>query len=287
MNRILSLGLMLGCVLCVSTLAGDDTRARSQVAIASPSARQSPSLSPSPTPQSSSKRPNAVRRFFSWTLDQVTWPVRKQPQIGCLLPPSISSITTSKSVITFCPTAATTSSNLVCSPEREVKLVANATDDEAQFRFSWTVTGGSIRGEGREATWDLSGLAEGTYTATVEFNDGYQHTATGSTTVTIALCSGCDAPPPPPCPTISVSCPDDLASKSITFEAIVKGGDPEMKATYSWSITGGRIVSGQGTSKLTVDISDLGGRSMTATVSLGGGADPACTITQASCSISH
>ena len=283
MNRILSLGLItLVCVLCVSALAGGDTRASSQVAIALPSAR----LSPAPTPQPSSKRPNAVRRFFSWTLDQVTWPFRKQPQIGCSLPPSVSSITTSKSLITFCPTAAAASSNLICSPEREVKLVANATDDEAQFRFSWTVTGGSIRGEGREVTWDLSGLGEGNYTATVELNDGYQHTATGSTTVTIAPCSGCDAPPPPPCPTISVSCPDDLASKSITFEATVKGGDPEMKATYSWSITGGRIVSGQGTSKLTVDISDLGGRSMTATVSLGG-ADPACTIAQASCSISH
>jgi hypothetical protein len=138
-------------------------------------------------------------------LDRVTWPFRKQPQIICLLPPVISSITTSKSLITFCPTARTAGSNLVCSPEREVKLVANASgEDDAQFQFTWTVTGGSLRGEGREVTWDLSGLAEGAYTATVELNDGNQHTASGSTTVTIALCSGCEAPPPL-CPTVSRS----------------------------------------------------------------------------------
>jgi len=276
--------ITLGCVLCVLMLAGHDTRGRSRVEL--PAACQSSNTSPSPTPQpgSETKRPNAVRRFFSWTFDQLTRPFRRQPRFICVLPPMVHSITTSKSLITFCPTTATGNSNLACSPDREVKLVANATDSDNTLLYTWTVTGGTLRGEGRAVTWDLSGLAEGSYTATVEVNDGSQHTANGSTTVTIALCSGCESPPPL-CPTVSVSCSNRVDSQT-TFEATVAGGDPEMKPIYNWSVTAGKIISGQGTSKLTVDISDLGSRSITATVSLGR-ADPACTISQASCTNSH
>jgi len=284
-SRSLSL-ITLGWVLCVSMLAGREARGRSEVELST--ARLSSNMSPSPTPQLSSetKQPNPVRRFFSWTFNQLARPFRRQPRFACVLPPVVNSITTSKSLITFCPTTGTMSSNLSCSPDREVKLVANASaPDGIEFLYSWTVTAGTLSGTGREVTWDLSGAAEGTYTATVEVNDGNQHTANGSTTVTIALCSGCDAPPPL-CPTVSVSCSNRMDNQTITFEATVAGGDPEMKPTYNWSVTAGKIISGQGTSKLMVDISDLGSRSITATVSLGG-ADPACTISQASCTNSH
>ena len=204
-----------------------------------------------------------------------------------MLPPIISSITTSKSVITFCPTERAASSNLTCSPDREVQLVANASvpPDGTELLYTWAVTGGTVRGQSRDVTWDLSGLSEGTYTATVEVNDGNQHTATGSTTVTVALCPGCEKPPPL-CPTVSVSCSNRSDNQTMTFETTVAGGDAEMKPTYNWSVTAGKIISGQGTSKLMVDISDLGSRSITATVSLGG-ADPSCTISQASCTSSH
>ena len=281
--RLLSL-TTLGWVLCVSLLAGRDARGSSEV---EPVAHESSNVSPSPTPQrrSETKRPDPVRRFFSWTFDQLARPFRRQPRFACMLPPVVDSITTSKSLITFCPTA-TASSNLTCSPDREVKLVANASAPEGtEFLYTWSVTGGTLQGQGRDVTWDLSGLAEGTYTATVELNYGNQHTASGSTTVTIALCSGCEAPPPL-CPTVSISCLNRNDNQTITFEATVAGGDPEMKPTYNWSVTAGKIISGQGTSKLTVDISDLGSRSITATVSLGG-ADPACTLTHASCTSPH
>ena len=178
------------------------------------------------------------------------------------------------------------SSNLNCSPDREVKVVAYAGEsDDTKLLYTWSVTAGTLRGEGREVTWDLSGVAEGSYTAIVEVNDGNQHTANGSTTVTVAVCPGCDRPPPP-CPTVSVSCSDRIENQPLTFEAIVTGGDPEMKPTYDWSVTAGKIISGQGTSKITVDISHLGARSITATVLLGG-AHPACTIGPASCTKPH
>ena len=131
-------------------------------------------------------------------------------------------------------------------------------------------------------TWDLSGVADGTYTATVEVNDGNQHTATSSATVTVAVCSDC-VKPPPPCPVVSVSCPSDVdAGQPITFTASVSGGDPNATLTYNWSVSAGTISSGQGTSTITVDTAGVGGQSVTATVSIGG-ADPSCTGTTASC----
>lgn len=275
--RLLSL-LVLAGALCVCALQGRETRGNSRLAIASASAHLVSSVTPSPSPRPSTEqeRPNVVRRFFGWTIDQLTRPFRKEPRIVCQLPLFVH-LSASKSLITFCPSRSGVSTSASCSPDREVTLTANGADPGAdnQFSYAWAVTAGAIRGEGRQVNWDLSGVAEGTYTATVEMSDGRQHAASTTTTVTIALCSGCDRPPPL-CPDVSVSCPADLASRAVTFEAIVKGGDPEMQPTFTWSITAGKIVSGQGESKLVVDASDLGGRSITATVSLGG-SHPACS----------
>ena len=196
--------------------------------------------------------------------------------------PIVSSVTPSiASILRPCPPP---TSSTTCTPTgSEVTLVANATDpDNDQLLYTWSVTGGRLSGEGRQVTWDLSGVANGSYTATVEVNDGNQHTANGSTTVTVADCTGCVAPPPP-CPTVSVSCPTDVDPNSpITFTASVSGGAEGATFTYNWSVSAGTISSGQGTSTITVDTAGLSGQSVTATVSIGG-ADPSCTGTTASC----
>ena len=195
-------------------------------------------------------------------------------------PPTVESVTPSMTaVLRPCPPG---QSSTTCTPTSdEVTLVANATDpDNDQLLYTWSVTGGRLSGEGRQVTWDLTGVADGTYTATVEVNDGNQHTANGSATVTVGQCTGC-VEPPKPCPTVSVSCPSDVeANQPITFTASVTGeGGPW---TYNWSVSAGTISSGQGTSTITVDTAGIGGQSVTATVSIGG-ADPSCTGTTASC----
>ena len=206
----------------------------------------------------------------------------RTPPIPPNTAPSVSSVTPSiASILRPCPPPTSSTS---CTPTgSEVTLVANASDpDNDQLLYTWSVTGGRLSGEGRQVTWDLSGVANGSYTATVEVNDGNQHTATGNTTVTVADCSGC-VPPPPPCPTVSVSCPTDVeANQPITFTASVSGGAEGASWTYNWSVSAGTISSGQGTSTITVDTASLGGQSVTATVSIGG-ADPSCTGTTASC----
>ncbi|HSE16546.1 MAG TPA: Ig-like domain-containing protein [Pyrinomonadaceae bacterium] len=199
--------------------------------------------------------------------------------------PVVNSVTPSlASLLRPCPPGTSSSS---CTPTgSEVTLVANASDpDSDQLLYTWSVTGGRLSGEGRQVTWDLSGVANGSYTATVEVNDGNQHTANGSTTVTVADCTGC-VPPPPPCPVVSVSCPTDVdANQPITYTASVSGGAPDATWTYNWSVSAGTISSGQGTSTITVDTTGLSGQSVTATVSIGG-ADPSCTGTTASCTTS-
>ncbi|HSE36955.1 MAG TPA: hypothetical protein VLG74_06595, partial [Blastocatellia bacterium] len=163
----------------------------------------------------------------------------------------------------------------------EVQLTANYTDpDNDTLLYTWSVTGGKLTGEGRVVTWDLTGVADGSYTATVEVNDGNQHPVTGTATVAVGPCSDCEKIPPP-CPQVSVSCPSDGVDVGtpITFTASVSGGPESM--TYNWSVSVGTITSGQGTPSITVDTAGLGGQSVTATLSLGG-VDPACTST-ASC----
>ena len=192
--------------------------------------------------------------------------------------PSISSI------LRPCPPG--TSSTTCTATGDEVTLVADATDaDNDQLLYTWSVTGGRLTGEGRQVTWDLSGVQNGTYTATVEVNDGNMGKASGSATVTVADCTDCRRPPPP-CPVVSVSCPSEVdANQPITFTASVSGGEAGATWTYNWSVSAGTISSGQGTSTITVDTTGIAGQSVTATVSIGG-ADPSCTGTTASCTTS-
>jgi hypothetical protein len=196
-------------------------------------------------------------------------------------PPTVTATTSISSLLRPCPEG---TSSTTCTPTgNEVTLTADARDpDNDQLLYTWSVTGGRLTGEGRSVTWDLSGVAEGTYTATVEVDDANQHKVSGSATVTVATCTGC-VPPPPPCPTVSVSCPSDVGpNEPITFTASVAQGPPGATWTYNWSVSAGTISSGQGTSTITVDTANLAGQSVTATVSIGG-ADPSCTGTTASC----
>lgn len=172
---------------------------------------------------------------------------------------------------------------LDCEPtENKVKLYANSTSSHnAKIKFSWQVPVGRLIEKGREVTWDLSRVQAGTYTATVKASDKHKHTANGSITVTVVVCPGW-RPDPPPCPLVSVTCPAEVDSKgTLTFVANVTGGDAGVTPTYKWTVSAGKITGGQGTAKVTVDVSGLSRESVTATVAVGG-MNPLCH-TVASC----
>jgi hypothetical protein len=118
-----------------------------------------------------------------------------------------------------------------CSASREVELFATAggPDVDAKLLYAWAVSAGRIRGEGQKVIWDLSDVGDGAYTANVEVNDRTGLTANASTKVTIAPFRSCITRESP-CPTIMVSCPENAKSnESMTFQAHVYGGDPNVK----------------------------------------------------------
>ena len=163
-----------------------------------------------------------------------------------------------------------------CEPtESKVKLNANTTSPHKAENFTWQVPVGRLKGKNREVTWDLSGVEAGTYTATVEASDRHKHTASGSITITVVECPS-ERPDPPPCPTINVACPSKVESNgTITFEAFVSGGVPEIIPTYKWKLSAGKIISGRGTRKITVDVSGVNQEWVTAKVKVGG-LNPLC-----------
>lgn len=238
------------------------------------------SRSPVTTLQRQTKeRRNPVRRFFSWIADAVRRPFRKR--VPPISDPPIVRLSSAPSSISFCPPW--THSIDSCTPGREVELSAAVSGPgvKAKILFVWAVSVGRLRGEGQKVIWDLSGVADGTYTANVEVNDSTGLTANASTKVTIAMCPNCITLESP-CPTIAVSCPENAKSNdSMTFQAHIYGGDPNVKVTYTWSVNAGKISGGQGTSMVTIDVSDVARGSITATISIGG-LEPGCVNT-ASC----
>ena len=82
------------------------------------------------------------------------------------------------------------------------------------------------------------------------------------------------------CPTIIVSCPEDMSPKIVTYSVHISALEPSQKVTYKWSILRGKIKSGQGTSSINVERpDDMSG--LTATVEVGG--LPAACSNAASC----
>jgi hypothetical protein len=208
----------------------------------------------------------------------------RQPSILPNQPPVISSFAASSASITLpCPNPGETSDTCTPSNSQQVQLATGATDPDGDtLLYSYTVTGGRITGEGANVTWDLTGASPGTYTATVEVDDGCGCIAFQSTSVTVAACTGCedkDKIRRQACPTsFNVECPSGLIKEGtpVTFTASVNGGPGTQ--TYNWSVSAGRITSGQGTNSISVDTTGLGGQSVTATAELGG-LDPSCPKT--------
>src|SRR6476660_602593 len=60
-----------------------------------------------------------------------------------------------------------------CEGGAQVQLTANAkSPDGAPLRYRWQVTGGQVKGEGANPSWDLTGLQPGVYRASIEVDDG-------------------------------------------------------------------------------------------------------------------
>jgi hypothetical protein len=173
-----------------------------------------------------------------------------------------------------------------CNDEStRIRLVATASSpDGAPLRYKWTTSGGRLRGEGANTTWDLGGAQPGVYQAFVEVDDGRDLNCVAFSSVSIVVTDCPPLPPPPPvCPTVNVSCPEaGTENAPVTFTANVSGGTPNITPGYNWTVTAGRIISGQGTPSITVDTAGLAGQTVRANVDITGFGMPC----PASCSVS-
>lgn len=167
----------------------------------------------------------------------------------------------------------------------KVELVATARSaDGSPLRYKWTTNAGHLSGQGANTSWDLSGAHPGVYQAVVEVDNGRDLDCVAFSTATVVI-TECPPPPPPPqpvCPTVQVSCPDAVAeNQPVTFSANIAGTLTSI-AGYNWTVSAGRIISGQGTPSITVDIAGLAGQTVRADVDVRGFNMPC----PASCSVS-
>lgn len=86
-----------------------------------------------------------------------------------------------------------------CTPSetQQVQLQVLASDKNGDtLRYSYSTTGGRVKGEGPNVTWDLAGVKPGTYTATVEVDDMCGCVAFSSAMLTVASCDDCRSSAP-------------------------------------------------------------------------------------------
>ena len=156
--------------------------------------------------------------------------------------------------------------------------------------YSWRVDSGRIiKGQGTaEIEVDPSELRAKEVTATVTVG-GYDPNCSveASCTVRNVLEGKKIERLAKPCPerdVVKVVCPTTYTiGERAVFSAELVDPRLEGKITYSWRSNWGRIVDGQGTSKLVVQHNDHWGDALTATVSIDG-LDPSCSKIVASCS---
>lgn len=197
--------------------------------------------------------------------------------------PVIDSFTVSRDTITLscAPGTHSASGGCAATPDSTVLLTASASDkDEDTLSYDFDPSRGRIVGGGASVVWDLSGLEPGTYSVTVQAKDGCGFSKALKRTVEIVNCGDCI--PDMACPEILFRCADAADEGApITFTANVVRGTPP-PSSYNWTVSAGRISSGDGTNTITVDTRGTGGQTITATVELGG-LDPSCGRTD-SCS---
>ena len=190
---------------------------------------------------------------------------------------NVTAVTVSDETITLgCEPGFRPREGTTCADATTVSVTTTAVDPENDvLTYNYTVSGGRIVGTGANVSWDVTGLAPGTYTITAGVDDGCGLCGkTETRTITVAAC---DCVPECNCATLSVTGPAGITTPGdvMTFTANVSGGS-QTTTTYNWTVSAGTIESGQGTPSITVRTDEaLAGGNVTATVNIGG-ADPAC-----------
>jgi hypothetical protein len=201
--------------------------------------------------------PNALAVFFLLSA-QVS--AQKSNASGVSAPPTLT-LTLDTSEVTACAGAL-----------QQVRMNAVVTcPPGTPVRYHWSTSAGRITGDGSVVTWDLSGVAPGTYKAFIDVQTGVGGSECQAFTSTRVVVKPCPPVVQPTCPNLEISCPTNIAiDQPLTFSSSVSGGTPVVVPVYNWSLSAGTIIEGQGTNSIRVDTTGLAGQTVKATLSMGG-----------------
>src|SRR5467141_991252 len=108
--------------------------------------------------------------------------------------------------------------------------------DNDPLTYKYTATGGAVEGTGPEARWNSSGVGVGSYTVTINVDDGKGGTASCAADIKVE-----EKPNHPPTATLSIERSPILPGErtGVTCNGSDRDNDP---LTYSYTSTGGKIV---------------------------------------------
>jgi hypothetical protein len=187
--------------------------------------------------------------------------------------PNVTALTLSSSTITLGCQPGYHSTSGGCADSTSVTVNTTAVDPEGDvLTYNYTVSAGRVVGSGASVSWDLSGVAPGSYTITAGVDDGCGICGkTMTQTVNVVTCPDCVQNCN--CPTVSVSGPAGITAPggTMTFTANVSGGSQDQPITYNWTVDNGTIESGQGTPSIVVRVpSENPPTNITASLDIGG-----------------
>ena len=133
----------------------------------------------------------------------------------------------------------------------DVSTAATSNSLREELEYTYSVSGGSIIGSGRQVKWDLVGLAPGTYNISVAVSNGRGLSEPLTRTITLAER---DCIQDPVCPSMLISSATRVGTTDdYIVRARAQGGSGIFEnLPYSWEISGGNIIAGQGTRSVRV-----------------------------------
>jgi hypothetical protein len=180
--------------------------------------------------------------------------------------------------VVLCPKSMRPGGASGCSRSENLRLelkVEVLAGDELDLEYRYSVTGGRIIGKEPNVVWQFHNARPGQYVADVRVKNEHGASASSSTRVTFEWCDTCD-PEFGPFPQIQLSCPANVIEGNPALISVRLTGPYKRfgKLKFSWSLTAGRIIKGDGTRNIKVDTRGLGGQKISATVEVDG-IDPA------------
>lgn len=101
-------------------------------------------------------------------------PCKRPPPEENNKPPDVTDLKLSQTeVAASCPGGQVPQEGMACDDKMTVQVKTTAVDPEKDvLMYHYTVSGGRIVGQGANVSWDLTGIAPGTYTITAGVDDG-------------------------------------------------------------------------------------------------------------------